>query len=188
MLRHAKAIVDRGIASRGIEARGSADITRGNAAEFLDGLGTVTLLGNETRQSGTRPNHSGANEGFVHKAFRDDHMRERRDDGDIGPRPQGEDGNSAAMVRRTHQIRPARVDDDELCAFRKRFFIRDPKTGCASVGLQPMMRMTSASSTESKSWFPPTCESLAQSIAGRRMADSRASVDIIVTKTAADQL
>jgi len=80
-------------------------------------------------------------------------MRERRDDGDIGPRPQGE-MVICCDVRRTHQIRPARVDDDELCAFRKRFFIRDPKTGCASVGLQPMMRMTSASSTESKSWVP----------------------------------
>ena len=37
---------------------------------------------------------------------------------------------------------------------RSRFFIREAKTGCASVGLAPMSRMTSASSTERKSCVP----------------------------------
>lgn len=171
MLRHAKAILDRGIASRGIEARGSADFTRGNAAEFLDGLGTVTLLGNETRPvQELVPIATGANEGFVHKAFRDDHMRERRDDGDIGTRPQGE-MVICRDVRRTHQIRPARVDDDELCAFPQTLF--HPRS-------EDRMRVSwIAADDEDDIGFIDgveilgsrrRAESLAQSIASRRMA------------------
>ncbi len=37
---------------------------------------------------------------------------------------------------------------------RSRFLICDPTTGCASVGLQPMIKITSASATESKSCVP----------------------------------
>ena len=37
---------------------------------------------------------------------------------------------------------------------RSRFFIREAKTGCASVGLAPISSMTSALSTERKSWVP----------------------------------
>ena len=37
---------------------------------------------------------------------------------------------------------------------RSRFFIREAKTGWASVGLAPISRITSACSTERKSWVP----------------------------------
>jgi hypothetical protein len=37
---------------------------------------------------------------------------------------------------------------------RRRFFMREAKTGCASVGLAPMIITTSVCSTESKSWVP----------------------------------
>jgi hypothetical protein len=39
-----------------------------------------------------------------------------------------------------------------LAPARSRFFMRDANTGCASVGLAPMIRTTSVYSTESKSW------------------------------------
>ena len=117
MFRHTKAIVDRGVASCGVEACGAADVARGHAAEFLDGLGTVALLGHESRPvQELVPIAAGADEGFVHEAFGNDHMRERRDDGDIGTRPQGEMAISFD-VRRTHQIGLTRVDHDQLCAF-----------------------------------------------------------------------
>ena len=41
-----------------------------------------------------------------------------------------------------------------LAPARSRCFIREANTGWASVGLAPMTRMTSASSTEWKSWVP----------------------------------
>ena len=41
-----------------------------------------------------------------------------------------------------------------LAPLRKRFFMRDAKTGWPSVGLAPITTITSASSTERKSWVP----------------------------------
>ena len=41
-----------------------------------------------------------------------------------------------------------------LAPSRSRFLICEPTTGWASVGLQPMIRTTSASVTESKSCVP----------------------------------
>ena len=41
-----------------------------------------------------------------------------------------------------------------LAPSRSRRFIRDAKTGCASVGLAPISSITSAWSTERKSWVP----------------------------------
>jgi hypothetical protein len=37
---------------------------------------------------------------------------------------------------------------------RRRFFIREPKTGWPSVGLAPITRITSECSTDLKSWVP----------------------------------
>ena len=41
-----------------------------------------------------------------------------------------------------------------LAPSRSRRFIREPNTGWASVGLEPIRTMTSAWSTERKSWVP----------------------------------
>ena len=41
-----------------------------------------------------------------------------------------------------------------LAPSRRRRFIREANTGWASVGLAPMTSMTSAESTEAKSWVP----------------------------------
>ena len=38
--------------------------------------------------------------------------------------------------------------------WRRRFFIREPKTGWPSVGLAPITRITSEFSTDLKSWVP----------------------------------
>ena len=92
-------------------------------------------------------------------------------------------------VRRTHQIRPARVDDDELCAFPQTLF--HPRSED-----RMRVRWIAADDEDDVGIIDGVeilgsrrrAEGLAQSIAGRRMADSRASVDIIVTETAADQL
>ncbi len=41
-----------------------------------------------------------------------------------------------------------------LAPARRRFFMREANTGCASVGLAPMIITTSVCSTESKSCVP----------------------------------
>jgi len=86
-------------------------------------------------------------------------------------------------MRRAHQLRAARIDDDELGALAQPLLICEPTTGWASVGLQPMIRTTSASVTESKSCVPADApKGLAQAIAGRRMANAGACVDIIIAE------
>ena len=72
---------------------------------------------------------------------------------------------------------------------RKRFFMREANTGWPSVGLAPITMITSA--------FVDRVELLRagrgaerglQSITGRRVADARASVDVVVAEGGADQL
>jgi hypothetical protein len=55
---------------------------------------------------------------------------------------------------RMDEIDAPRIDDDQLGASRKRRFMREAKTGWASVGLAPITMITSAEVTESKSWVP----------------------------------
>ena len=67
--------------------------------------------------------------------------------------------------------------------------MREANTGCASVGLAPMIMTTSVCSTESKSWVPAEVPKVvAQAVAGRRMADAGAGIDIVVAEAGADQL
>jgi len=62
----------------------------GNAGVFLGLLGTVALLGNEARPVLIFVEIAAfAHEFLVGQTFRDDHMRQRRDDGDISPGAQG---------------------------------------------------------------------------------------------------
>ena len=76
-----------------------------------------------------------------------------------------------------------------LAPARKRFFMREAKTGWPSVGLAPMIKMTSLSSTLLKSCVPAEVPKvLLQAIAGRRMANARASIDIVVAEGGADHL
>ncbi len=91
--------------------------------------------------------------GFVDQAFGDDHMGQGHDQRDIGSRLQGQMIGRLDM-RRAHQVDAARIGDDQFAPARNRFFMREAKTGWASVGLAPMTRMTSALSTDLKSWVP----------------------------------
>ena len=73
--------------------------------------------------------------------------------------------------------------------WRSRFLRREAKTGCASVGLAPIRIATSVCSTEFEILGAGRRSvSLAQAVAGRRMADARAGVDVVVAERGADQL
>ena len=98
---------------------------------------------------------------LIEQTFGHDHMGDRVDDGDIRP------GLELQVIvglhmRRPHEIDLARIDDDQLRALRAAgAFMRDPNTGCASVGLAPMTMMTSQWSTEAKSCVPAEVPSVA---------------------------
>ena len=67
--------------------------------------------------------------------------------------------------------------------------MREANTGCPSVGFAPMTMMTSVCSTLSKSCVPAEVPKVClQAIAGRRMADAGAGIDVVVAEAGADQL
>ena len=95
-----------------------------------------------------------AHESLVDEPFGHDDMRERIDDRDVRAGPQREMIVGLDM-RRAHEIDAAR--DRRRSASRparRRLFMREANTGCASVGLAPMTRMTSDLSTDLKSCVP----------------------------------
>ena len=113
----AEAVIDRRVAAGRVKPRRAAHADRrGNAGVFLGRLGTVALLGNEGRPVLIFvPVAAFAHEFFVDETFRDDHMRQRRDDRDIGSGAQGQ------MIRppryaASAPARAARIDDDQLGA------------------------------------------------------------------------
>ena len=76
-----------------------------------------------------------------------------------------------------------------LAPSRSRFFMREPNTGCASVGLAPMIEDDVGLVDRVEILRAGRgAEGLVEAIAGRRMADARAGVDVIVAEAAADQL
>ena len=72
---------------------------------------------------------------------------------------------------------------------RSRRFMREAKTGCASVGLAPMTTMTSDSVDRLEILRAGgRAERRLQAVAGRRVADARAGVDVVVAEGGAHQL
>ena len=97
---------------------------------------------------------------------------------------------AASMCGRAHQVDPARVDDDQLRRpARSRRFIRDANTGCAvgrvgadhhdHVGLVDRLEVLRAGRR---------AEGLLEAVAGRRVADPGAGVDVVVAERRAHHL
>ena len=105
--------------ARGLEPRRRAQGLRRNPRHRLQHLGRMGLLPNETCPILIFiPVAALADERLVSQPFGDDDMRHRRQHCDIGAGLQGQVMRGFDM-RRAHQIDPARVDDDELCALTK---------------------------------------------------------------------
>ena len=76
-----------------------------------------------------------------------------------------------------------------LAPLRSRFFSREANTGWPSVGLAPMIMTTSASVDRVEILRAGRgAVGLAEAVAGRRMADARAGVDVVVEEALAHQL
>ena len=77
-----------------------------------------------------------------------------------------------------------------LAPSRRRFFMREANTGCASVGLAPIDHDdVGCARPKSKSCVPADVPKVVlEAVAGRRVADARAGVDIVVAEAGADQL
>ena len=191
VLGDAEAVIDRAIAAGRIEPRGGAQFAPGSTPEIF------AVASGELRSSAMKRAQdleigeiaALAHEGLVDEALGDDDMGERVDHRDIGARPQRQmvvGLRHAAICTRSMRRGSTTIS---RAPARSRLFMREAKTGWASVGLAPITMMTSALSTDLKSCVPADVPNvLLEAIAGRRMADARASVDIVVAEARAHQL
>ncbi|MNK74678.1 hypothetical protein D3C87_941980 [compost metagenome] len=145
-------------------------------------------LGHESRPVlEFRPVAALADEGLVEQPFRDDHMRQCRQHGNIGSRKQRQ-MESGLYMRRTHEIDAARIDDDEFCALTQPLLQPRAENRVAirrigaddkhDIGLLDAVEILRAGGG---------AESLTETITRRRMADAGAGIDVVVTKAGADE-
>ena len=147
MLGDAEAVIDRAIAAGGVEPRRAAQIARPARRSWLRSpRATVARLGDERRPSPanssqsqrSRTNASSTRPSVTMTcAMRGQHR-------DIGAGLQRQ-----VIARPRHAAcAPGRCGADRstisLAPWRSRFFMREAKTGCASVGLAPITMITSA--------------------------------------------
>ncbi len=116
VLGDAQAVVDRGVAAGGVEARGAADRLGIDAGHQADRLRAVLRLRHESR-----PMLEGiavaefAHEPLVDQAFGDDRVRQRVQQRGVGAGPQRQVIVGLDM-RHAHEVDAARVDHDQLGA------------------------------------------------------------------------
>ena len=150
----AEPVIDRAVAAGREQPRRGAQLLRIDAGCHRGGLRAVLRQRDEVGPIlELAPVAALAHEGLVDETFGDDDMRHRRQHGDVGA------GHQRQMMlrldmRRAHDVGAAWIDHDQLGAGAQALLQREANTGCASVGLAPMISTTSVCSTELKSWVP----------------------------------
>ncbi len=189
VLGHAEAVIDRGIAAGRVKPRRGADRLRRHAGIVRGRFGAVLRPADERFPIGESIGLATlAHEALVGTAFGDDDMRQRVEDRDIGARPQRQMIIGFDMCR-AHEIGAARIDDDQLrpaaqplLHARGEHRMRVGRIGADhddDVGLIDRIEILRARRG---------AEGLAEAVAGRRMADARAGVGVVVAEHRAGQL
>ncbi len=185
----AEAVIDRAVAAGGIEPcrpthqfgrDAGIGLGRFRAVIGLSDEGCPVLI--------FRPVAAFADEGLVGEALRNDDMRQRRQNGNVGAGLQRQVIGCFDM-RRAHDIGAARIDDDQLCALTQTLLQPRSKDWMAvrRVGADDHRNVGELDRIEVLR-AGRGAEGLAEAVAGRRVADAGAGVDIVVAETGAHQL
>ena len=187
VLGDAEAVVDGRVAAGGEQARSFAHFLGRHAGDRLHRFGRVLRILDELLPAGegflvaTR-----SDEAAVGHALGDDDVRHRVEHGDVGA------GTQLQMVvgldvRRAHDVGAARIDDDEARAFTQALLHARGEHRMAvgrvgaddhdDVGLVDALEVLRAGGF---------AERLLQAIAGRRMADAGAGIDVVVAEGGAN--
>ena len=188
MFRHAQTVVDRAVAAGGIGACSGADVLGLDAGQDFHRFGRMVRAADKLGiVLEFVPVAAGADELFVVELFGHDHMRQSGDHGDVGAGGQSK-VMGGADVRAVHHFGAARVDDDQLRPFAQALFQARRKDRVARGGVGPdhdghigmfhRIKVLRAGRG---------AQSLAQAIAGGRMADPRAGVSVVVQEHTARQ-
>ena len=189
VLGNAEPVIDRAVAAGGEQPRRGAQFLRIDAGRHRGRFRTVFRHGDELRPIlELAPVAAFAHKGFVDEAFGDDHMRHRGQYRDIGS------GQQRQMVLRldmrgADDVDAARIDHDQFgaCAqtllhARREHRMRIGRVGADDhhhVGVFDRIEILRAGRG---------AEGGGEAVAGRRMADAGAGIDIVVAEAGADQL
>ncbi len=189
MLGDAEAVIDRRVAAGRIEPGGGAQVGRRHAGDRFGRLGRVPRIGDE-----------GAPEreifrlaallhiGFVDQAFGRDHMRERGDDRDVGAGLQREVIVRLDM-RVLHQVDAPGIDDDQARTLADPLLhaAAEHRMGVGRVGAHDQDDIRVHDGIK-RLGTGRGAERGAEAVAGRRVADPGAGIDVVVAEGRADQL
>ena len=183
MLGHAQPVVDRAVARGREQPRRRADRRRRHAADLLHRLGAVAFLGDEVRPVLERvPIAALAHEVLVHQTFGDDDMRQRGQHRDVCAGPQRQVMRRLDM-RHAHQVDAPRIDDDQLGALAQPLLHArgEHRMPVGRIGADEHHHVGMLDRIEILR-SGRGAERRAQPVAGRRMADARAGVGVVVAK------
>src|SRR5450830_613062 len=183
MLGDAQAVVDLRIVAAGIEAGGGTDIGSGDAADKSQDFRRVFRAADKfAPASEIVALAAGVDKGLVKQPFGDDDVGQGIEHGDVGARAQGQMQVGATM-HRVHQVDAPWVDNDQPCAFTQTAFELggEHRVGIAGVGAHHQDHVGLHHRVETLG-AGGLAQGLFQAIAGRRMADPRAGVDVIVAE------
>ena len=189
VLGDAEPVIDRAIAAGGVETRGRAQLARIDAARLRRRLGRMTRIGDEARPGLEIGEIAAfADERLVDEALGDDDMRQGVEDGDIGSGLQGEMIVGLDVRLLTRSMRRGSMTMRRAPA-RRRFFMRDAKNRMrvGRIGADDDHDIRLVDRLEILR-ARRGAEGLRQAEAGRRVADARAGVDVVVAEAGANHL
>ena len=189
MLGHAKPVIDRAIAAGRVKTRRRAQLLRIDAARLRRRLGRMTRIGDEARPGLEIGEVAAvADERLVHEALGDDDMRQGIEDRDIGSGLQRE-MIVGLDVRALDEIDAAGIDDDETRAGAQALLHARAKNrmGVGRIGADHDHDIRFFDRLEILR-AGRRAEGLREAEAGRRVADARAGVDVVVAESGANHL
>jgi hypothetical protein len=189
VLGDAEAVVDRAVAAGGVEPRGGAQVSAGTPVSA-----SRSPRANGAARRRTRPVLElvpvaalAHDEGLVDQPSVTMTCASAVSTATLVPGAAAGDAASMWGVRTRSMRRGSMTISFAPCA--QPLLHAEAKTGWPSVGLAPITMTTSVCSTESKSCVPAEVPKVwLQAVAGRRMADAGAGVDVVVAEAGADQL
>ncbi len=187
VLGDAQAVVDRGVRGGGVQPGGGAQLGGRDAGDRLHRLGAVLRPGDE-RGPCLDVLAPLIDERLVHEPFGDDDVGHGVDDGHV--RAGQELQVMAGLdVRAAHEVDPARVDDDELGALTQSPLHprREDRVAVGGVGPDDDDDVRLGDRREILR-AGRRAEGRLEAVAGRRMADPRAGVDVVRPERRADHL
>ena len=188
VLCYAKPVIDRAVAARRVKPCRHAQRFGGHGRHHFGRFRAVTRIGHERCPVlELRPVAAFAHERLVDQALGHDDMCHRGQHRDIGARPERKMRRRLDM-RRTDDVGAARVDDDQLRA------LAEPPLHPAGEDRMAVGRIGTNEDDDVRCHDAVEilgarrcAESGLQTIAGRRVTNARAGIDIVVAEARADQ-